>query len=193
VLIQETGTKENEYLINVVDSPGHVDFSSEVTTAARLCDGAIVLIDVVEGICTQVCSFQSSIASILTRKKTHTVLLEAYLSKIRPILVLNKFDRLITELKLTPYEAYEHLNKILEQANAIMAGFYANEQSQEDYERYLARKQKKEQEDENGEEEIEQLERENDINQTEEDPDIFFSPETGNVIFASAIDRWAFR
>lgn len=57
VCLIEGKATESEYLINLIDSPGHVDFSSEVSTASRLCDGGLVLIDVVEGVCTQVISF----------------------------------------------------------------------------------------------------------------------------------------
>ena len=55
-------SETEEYLVNLIDSPGHVDFSSEVSTAVRLCDGAIVMVDVVEGVCPQVTSIVQDFA-----------------------------------------------------------------------------------------------------------------------------------
>jgi len=99
--------RDNLFLINVIDSPGHVDFASEVASAARISDGAFVLIDVLEGFSVQ----------------THAVLYQAWLEGVKPCLVLNKLDRLITEVKLTPYEAYLHCVHIIEHVNAMVSTF----------------------------------------------------------------------
>lgn len=167
----------SEYLINLIDSPGHVDFSSEVSTASRLCDGALVLIDVVEGVCTQ----------------TISVLRQAWVDKVRPILVLNKMDRLIVELKLTPHEAYIHLTRILEQANAIMATFFTGDLMEDEARKLEAEKMKKEQGgDENTSSDDNKVLLDWSVEERD-DSDIYFDPSKGNVIFASAVDGWAFR
>lgn len=119
---------DGKYVINLIDSPGHVDFSSDVSTAVRICDGALLVVDVVEGVCIQVrvprgarwCDVDSRGASLTfgpacCAPQTQAVLRQAWEEGVRPVLVLNKLDRLVTELQLSPLEAYQHIIRILEQ------------------------------------------------------------------------------
>ena len=113
LLREEEGPKESpeEYLVNLVDSPGHIDFSSDVSTATRLCDGALIIIDVLEGICPQ----------------TNAVIYKAIKEKMNPCLVLNKLDKLILELRLSSVEAFNHIRRILENVNAMAATILRSE------------------------------------------------------------------
>lgn len=96
-----------EYLINCIDSPGHVDFSSEVTAALRVTDGALVVVDCVDGVCVQ----------------TETVLRQAMGERIRPVLTVNKLDRAFLELQLDPEESYQNFNKAIENVNVIISTY----------------------------------------------------------------------
>lgn len=184
--------EQKEYLINLIDSPGHIDFSSEVSTASRLCDGAVVLVDAWEGVCSQ----------------TVTVLRQTWVEKLKPILVINKVDRLITELKMSPGEAYIHLAKLIEQVNAVMGSFFQGERMVDDLrwrerveERVSASKTDETStnadakskggviEDEEGNISTSDIPTEF---EEKDDEDIYFAPENNNVIFGSAIDGWAF-
>lgn len=162
---------QHEYLVNLIDSPGHIDFSSEVSTAVRLCDGAIVVVDVVEGVCPQ----------------TRLVLKQAYSENIKAVLVLNKIDRLIVEMQLTPIDAYVHLMQVLEQVNAVMGELFATEVL-ENEETAIDKQPKTEKfnvEDNNYYDWTSALE-------DADDSHLYFSPEQGNVVFASAVDGWGF-
>jgi len=97
----------NAFLINLIDSPGHVDFSSEVTAALRVTDGALVVVDCVSGVCVQ----------------TETVLRQAIAERIRPVLMMNKMDRALLELQLEMEDMYQTFNKIVENVNVIVATY----------------------------------------------------------------------
>ncbi|HIQ49617.1 MAG TPA: GTP-binding protein, partial [Nanoarchaeota archaeon] len=94
-----------KYLINLLDTPGHVDFGADVTQAMRAVDGAIVVVCAIEGIMPQ----------------TETVLKQALAERVKPVLFINKVDRAIKELKLSPQQLQERLAKIVVEVNKFIA------------------------------------------------------------------------
>lgn len=91
-------------MVNLVDTPGHVDFSGKVTRSLRVIDGAVVVVDAVEGVMAQ----------------TENVLRAAVGDRVRPVLFINKLDRLIRELKLSPKEIQDKLTAIIKRVNDII-------------------------------------------------------------------------
>ena len=98
----------NDFLINLIDSPGHVDFSSEVTAALRVTDGALVVVDCIEGVCVQ----------------TETVLRQALGERIKPVVIVNKVDRALLELQVEKEELYQSFSRTIESVNVIIATYF---------------------------------------------------------------------
>ncbi|KIO28806.1 hypothetical protein M407DRAFT_242865 [Tulasnella calospora MUT 4182] len=101
-------TEGNEFLINLIDSPGHVDFSSEVTAALRVTDGALVVVDCVEGVCVQ----------------TETVLRQALTERIKPVVIINKVDRALLELQVAKEDLYQSFSRTIESVNVIISTYH---------------------------------------------------------------------
>jgi len=102
-----TDKTKTPFLINLIDSPGHVDFSSEVTAALRVTDGALVVVDCIEGVCVQ----------------TETVLRQAISERIKPILFVNKLDRIFLELQMDPEQCYQTFSRAIETVNVVIATY----------------------------------------------------------------------
>lgn len=98
-----------EYLINMIDTPGHVDFGGDVTRAMRAVDGAVVVVDAVEGAMPQ----------------TETVLRQALREGVRPVLFVNKVDRMINELKVEKKDMQTRLLKVIANVNKLIEGMDA--------------------------------------------------------------------
>ena len=199
------------YLINLIDSPGHVDFSSDVSTAVRLCDGALIVVDAVEGVCIQ----------------TQAVLRQAWEERVKPCLVINKVDRLISEVFLTPLEAFHHLRQIIERVNSLVSqmsnadAFAKADEREKELQRVAAMaaavgatattaaaaafsssttttttttlEPEKKQEEKKGTTAAAAAAAASSLTMDEDlAASMLFDPTKGNVLFASAIDGWGF-
>merc|ERR1711931_56945 len=107
----KAGENEPGFLINLIDSPGHVDFSSEVTAALRVTDGALVVVDCVSGVCVQ----------------TETVLRQAIAERIKPVVFMNKMDLALLTLQLESEDLFQTFQRIVEDINVIIATYSDDE------------------------------------------------------------------
>ena len=107
----------DNHLINLIDTPGHVDFGGDVTRAMRAVDGALVVVDAVEGAMPQ----------------TETVVRQALREGVKPALFINKVDRLISELQEGPQEMQERLQSVIADVNELIRGMTENRDDIDDW------------------------------------------------------------
>ena len=106
---------DHDYIINLIDTPGHVDFGGHVTRSMRAVDGVVLVVDPVEGIMPQ----------------TETVLRQALKDKAKPVLFINKVDRLLNELRLTQEQTFERLLKLINDINKLIENYAPEEFAKE--------------------------------------------------------------
>ena len=104
-----------DFLINLIDTPGHVDFGGDVTRAMRAVDGCFILACAVEGPMPQ----------------TETVVRQALKEKVKPVLFINKVDRLINELKVTPEDMLKRFEETIIKVNKLIRQFAPEEKKKE--------------------------------------------------------------
>lgn len=96
--------KDKNFLLNIFDTPGHVNFSDEVTAAFRLCDGVVIFVDAHEGVMLN----------------TDRLIKHAIQERLAITLCINKIDRLVLELKLPPQDAYFKIKHIIDEVNGLI-------------------------------------------------------------------------
>lgn len=104
--------RDRTFTINLIDSPGHIEFNAEVTSALRMTDGALVVVDVIDGASAQ----------------TETVLRQALREGVRPVLMLNKVDNLLLQKQFTPEQVYDRFIEVINQINTLIAESHDDEQ-----------------------------------------------------------------
>jgi ribosome assembly protein 1 len=160
----------NTKIVHLIDSPGHVDFGSEVTSSLLACDGALLVVDVVEGMCA----------------RTHAVLRESYANELVPVLVVNKLDRLQSDLGLSPTEAYLRIRFLIESINAAAAAMILTAKSEE------------ERAEANGPDDGMEASKNSRSQKSPKDDECCketvwnFDPTKGNVVFCSSLHGWGF-
>ena len=163
----QSSSQPRDMVIHLIDSPGHVDFSAEVTSSLLLCDSAILVVDAVEGLCA----------------RTHSLVREAYMHQLVPVLIINKVDRLCMEMGLDVTEAYVRVRELIESMNAVCASMLNSAVADGKV-------------DDDNDTEEDELKNKTDAaaqdNEEEEDSVWNFDPIKGNVVFASALHGWGF-
>ena len=104
ISIVMSDSRSKSYLLNVIDTPGHVNFSDELTAAYRLADGVVIVVDAHEGV----------------MMATERAIRHALQERLPIVLCINKIDRLVLELKLPPGDTYHKLRLIIDQVNQIL-------------------------------------------------------------------------
>jgi 116 kDa U5 small nuclear ribonucleoprotein component len=159
-------SSSKSYLINILDTPGHVNFEDEVAASLRLCDGAILVVDVAEGVLLET---QRVVRYIVSERKASGK------KGMGMVLVVNKMDRLILELRLPPQDAYFKIRHTIEEVNTIIR--FVDCRLWWDVPVRLTIW-------------VFSLVVEN--SDIDPDPELRLSPEKGNVVFASTSMGWAF-
>jgi len=110
-------SREKSYLVHLMDTPGHINFSDEVTASLRLCDGVVLIVDVIEGLMLN----------------TERIIRHTLQEGLALTVVLNKIDRLILDLKIPPDDAYYKIKHTLDSINQVIADFFQNTEQSDHY------------------------------------------------------------